>query len=226
MFTNKITTITGSPSFFEKISDYLLKTNQILNINKIFIGGAPVFPKLAYKIIKSFPQTETNVIYGSTEVIPISMTNIKNISPKSKETGLFVGKPIDEIQLKLIVPQNNPIKLKPNEKLDSFCVDKNQDGEIIVFSKHCLKSYFNSKEAFENNKIVEKNNKTFVSVKIHKDFFINYAYVGKLNVKINQTISPYTELFFGSKNNPLKKNSIIIFIMKNNKIVDPTFMCR
>ena len=86
--------------------------------------------------------------------------------------------------------------------------------------------HFDLPEVAIINKIVEKNNKTFVSVKIHKDFFINYAYVGKLNVKINQTISPYTELFFGSKNNPLKKNSIIIFIMKNNKIVDPTFMCR
>lgn len=143
---NSITTSVGSPRFYEKLSEF----GEINGLNKIFTGGAPVFPKLAKNLQDKFIHTDVEIVYGSTEAEPIASISTKellNFSGDVKD-GLLVGKPIDDINVKIIKPADEPI-----EDFKSTWLDTGEIGEICVEGKHVLKEYFNSDEAQKFAKI-------------------------------------------------------------------------
>ncbi|MCK4608228.1 MAG: AMP-binding protein [Gammaproteobacteria bacterium] len=136
----KLTTTAGSPIIYAKLADYCLKEKVGLqSLKKISLGGAPVFLPLAKKLIKAFPETAVEIIYGSTEAEPISTITAKDLvaSNSSIQTeGLLVGKPIAEIKVRIIPVTGNI-------------------GEICVAGDHVLKDYYRNDTAWRQNKIVD-----------------------------------------------------------------------
>lgn len=57
-------------------------------------------------------------------------------------------------------------------------------------------------------------------------FFISFAYVDTVFVKQGEQISAKTKLFDGAKGNPLKKDEVLLFIVKNDKFVSAQFVCK
>lgn len=153
----KINTTAGSPMFYDKLAQYCIsKSKMPKTLEKIFLGGAPVFPKLAKTLNKAFPKTHTEIVFGSTEAEPmssISTTELLEYSG-SLNDGLLVGKPIDDINIKIIQSSNEPIEEADFEKL---WLNKGEIGEIVVEGKHVLKEYFNSPEAQRFAKIKYKD---------------------------------------------------------------------
>lgn len=143
---NNIITSVGSPRFYEKLAEF----GEIKGLNKIFTGGAPVFPKLAKLLQEKFVNTNVEIVYGSTEAEPIASISTKellNFNGNVKD-GLLVGKPIDDINVKIIKPTDEPI-----EDFESTWLNTGEIGEICVEGKHVLKEYFNSSEAQKFAKI-------------------------------------------------------------------------
>ena len=149
---HKITTSVGSPRFYEKLADI----GQIKELKKIFLGGAPVFPKLAQKLQNAFPNTIVEIVYGSTEAEPISSITTKDLLnfDGNLNNGLLVGTPCEQINLKIIKPVNAPVIENQFPKL---WLQNNEIGEICVEGKHVLKEYFNSEEAQNFTKIKYNN---------------------------------------------------------------------
>jgi len=147
---NNITTSAGSPRFYEKLAEY----GEITGLKKIFTGGAPVFPKLAKLLLKKFPKTDIEIIYGSTEAEPIASVSADELLDfqQNVKDGLFVGKPIDDINLKIIKPTNTPV-----ENFENLWLEEGEIGEICVEGKHVLKEYFNSPKAQKFAKIHYNN---------------------------------------------------------------------
>lgn len=147
---NKITTSVGSPRFYEKLAEY----GEIKGLERIFTGGAPVFKKSAKFLEEKFINTNIEIVYGSTEAEPIASISTKELIDFQKDTkeGLLVGKPIDEINIKIIKPTDAPI-----EDFQSVWLNNNEVGEICVEGKHVLKEYFNSDEAQKFAKIKYNN---------------------------------------------------------------------
>ena len=55
MNEHQATTSSGSPVFYDKLADYCLNNQtQPKSLQRIFLGGAPVFPPLAEKLIEAF----------------------------------------------------------------------------------------------------------------------------------------------------------------------------
>ena len=157
---NKVNRITASPFFFDHISSFLFQKEVILpKIEKIFTGGAPVFPEQVKKYLKVFSKSEINIAYGSTEAEPISLIEGKDLLKHEKEIvkkGLCVGELYSEIELKIIKIVNGVIETKDDD-LSGIEVEKGEIGEIIVSGKHVLTSYFNDKKALKRNKIFTQN---------------------------------------------------------------------
>lgn len=153
----KINTSIGSPVFYSILGSYCIKNNIILdNLTTIFLGGAPVFPSIAAQLIKAFPQTKIEIVYGSTEAEPISTINAKTLASttiNSINTGLLAGKPIEQIILKIIQITDQPIQGSDLESINTLEVNKGEIGEICVTGDHVLKEYFNSPQAQKANKI-------------------------------------------------------------------------
>jgi len=143
---NKVTTSVGSPRFYEKMAEF----GEIKGLKRIFTGGAPVFPKAAKLLQEKFVGCNVEIVYGSTEAEPIasiSAEQLLNFKGDVKD-GLYVGKPIDDINIKIIKPSGDVI-----EDFESRWLNVNEIGEICVEGKHVLKEYYNSEKAQKFAKI-------------------------------------------------------------------------
>lgn len=143
---NKVTTSVGSPHFYEKMAEFC----EIKGLKRIFTGGAPVFPKLAKLLEEKFIDCNIEIVYGSTEAEPIASISTKQLLDFGKDTkgGLYVGKPIDDINIKIIKPSDEPIK-----DFEKTWLAFGEIGEICVEGNHVLKEYYNSEKAQKFAKI-------------------------------------------------------------------------
>lgn len=141
-----INTSVGSPRFYEKLAEY----SEINGLERVFTGGAPVFPKLAKLLQEKFNSTNVEIVYGSTEAEPIASISTKELLDFNGKVqdGLYVGKPIENINLKIIEPIDEPVA-----NFESLWLRTGKIGEICVEGNHVLKEYFNSEKAQKYNKI-------------------------------------------------------------------------
>ena len=99
-----VTTVTGSPAFVEKLALHALKHNTTLPVRYTAVGGAPVFRGALRTISSATPDRNTVVVYGSTEVEPISCIYAaeKMDLEASLPDGHCVGKPVFKGSAKVI----------------------------------------------------------------------------------------------------------------------------
>ena len=137
---NNVNTSVGSPRFYEKLAEY----GEIKGLERIFTGGAPVFPKSAKLLQEKFKNCNVEIVYGSTEAEPIASISTRELLDFKGEVkdGLFVGKPIEDINIKIIKPSDEPVK-----NFEESWLPLGQIGEICVEGKHVLKEYYNSEKA-------------------------------------------------------------------------------
>jgi len=143
---NGVTTSVGSPRFYEKLAEF----SEVKGLKRIFTGGAPVFPKSAKFLQEKFVGCDVEIVYGSTEAEPIASISTRELldfQGKIKD-GLYVGKPIDDINLKIIKPSDDVI-----ENFENMWLPTGQIGEICVEGRHVLKEYYNSEKAQKFAKI-------------------------------------------------------------------------
>lgn len=157
---SQVNRITASPFFFDHISSFLFqKKGTLCKIEKIFTGGAPVFPEQVKKYQKVFSNSEINIAYGSTEAEPISLIEGEDLLKYEKEIvnkGLCVGKPYSEIELKIVKIVDDVLDMK-DDYLSGIELEKGEVGEIVVAGNHVLTSYFNNEKALRRNKIFTQN---------------------------------------------------------------------
>lgn len=127
----------GSPAFYQRL---LAAPASLATFRKIYTGGAPVFPAFLRALQAQAPEADVVAVFGSTEAEPIAHIACQEISPDDWRAmrdgrGLLTGRPIAEIQLRIIpdqwgkfVTQTNP--LAPMET-----------GEIVVSGEHVLQGY-------------------------------------------------------------------------------------
>lgn len=155
---NKINSIAASPYFLDQLATYCVENNLLLkSLKKVFLGGAPVFPLLAKKLIDVFPETYIEVVYGSTEAEPISAISARDmlkLSDKINKKGLPAGKINENINLSILQITENNTNISSLEEFNSRLLPNGEIGEICVSGKHVLKDYYKNPEAQKENKIV------------------------------------------------------------------------
>ncbi len=130
-----------SPAF---IQQWVNDGRSLPSFQRIFIGGAPVFPNLLEKIQAIAPQAEIIVVYGSTEAEPIAHHCYQSAQPVPQAQGLAVGKPIAEIHLQILDTQwSRPILPMTQLEFADHCQPINAPGEIVVSGAHVLPGYLN-----------------------------------------------------------------------------------
>ena len=155
---HKVNRMVSSPFFVKRLSQHIIKNKGSVNLSlkKIFTGGAPVFPSEALLYTRAFPNTNIQIVYGSTEAEPISAISAQQLihsDSAEQSTGLCVGKPYRKAEVKIIEIQEANIHCNTEAELQQLEVLPEGLGEIIVSGPHVLTEYFNNEEALKRNKI-------------------------------------------------------------------------
>jgi acyl-CoA synthetase (AMP-forming)/AMP-acid ligase II len=139
----------ASPAFFERLADSASEAPSTTDsLRKIYTGGAPVFPRTLLRLREVFPNSDPEVVYGSTEAEPISHVKLSAMGPgdfrRMREgAGLLVGRPVPEIQLAILEDQvGNSLGRLTAEQFEAKRCATGVAGEIVVTGDHVLKHYW------------------------------------------------------------------------------------
>jgi olefin beta-lactone synthetase len=142
--------LSASPAFLEKLIEYCEGSGERLSsLQKIFTGGAPVFPHVLEKMSHSAPNAEVTAVYGSTEAEPIAHIAWREISAMDKQAmlkgqGLLTGKPIADISLRVVKDQwGRPLGGVTRATFDGLTLPPMRVGEVVVSGEHVLRGYLN-----------------------------------------------------------------------------------
>jgi acyl-CoA synthetase (AMP-forming)/AMP-acid ligase II len=148
----KLNSTAASPALLERLADYCLpRQMQLTSLQKIFTGGAPVFLRLLDKLHRLAPNANIVAVYGSTEAEPIAKIAWDEINDDDREAmlngrGLLAGKPVPEIQLRILQTQwGTPIAPLTQAEFDAACCATNEPGEIVVTGEHVLTGYLHGR---------------------------------------------------------------------------------
>lgn len=147
----KVTTSFGSPVLWEKILNYIEKNDISLpSLKRIFMAGCTVPKSLIKRFYSIQPHICIHTPYGATEGLPItSVTAKERLENTDYMGGVLVGKPVDNVQVKIISILEQPIS-RFFSKLE---LPAQQVGEIIASGPNVSKEYFNNPVATYYSKI-------------------------------------------------------------------------
>ena len=144
-----VTRLIVSPALLRKILNHLPAET---GVKEVITGGAPVTVPLVKKAVQGFPAIAFQAIYGSTEAEPIAIARFKDIIEQNEDPlkGVYVGKPVSDIRIKIIQPTDGIVKTDQVQQLE---LKQDEIGEILVTGDHVNKSYYNNEKAFLENKV-------------------------------------------------------------------------
>lgn len=152
----------ASPAFLERLVEHCTNTSQPLpSLQRIFSGGAPVFPTLLENFHHLAPQAQVTAVYGSTEAEPIAHIEFAEIGEGDRTAmrqgkGLLTGMPVAEIQLRILQhPWKAPIPPLSKADFAAKCLPPGEVGEIVVSGDHVLSGYWNGEGDAETKFRVE-----------------------------------------------------------------------
>ncbi|NJM38043.1 MAG: AMP-binding protein [Akkermansiaceae bacterium] len=140
----RVTRCAASPAFFE---GFLRAKRELPQFQKIFTGGAPVFPDLLRRLQAALPGAFVDSVYGSTEAEPISHFPAADADEETaamtrRGGGLCSGAPVPEVELRIIADRwGAPLGPMSELELGDLTAPDGQAGEIIVTGNHVLRGY-------------------------------------------------------------------------------------
>lgn len=158
---------TLSPSLFNNLATYCIENKlEIPQLRRVVTGGAPVSRNNVVNFKSIAKKAGIVVLYGSTEVEPISQINAEELlSFRSQEDddhervdeGVNVGHVVPGLKYKLIKISKNPIKINSEEDWIAIEISKRNEeiGELVVTGEHVCQKYYKNPEAFNRAKIVD-----------------------------------------------------------------------
>lgn len=142
------TATVASPALLERLATHAARTGVRLDsFQRIFTGGAPVFPRSLDAIAKAAPAAALIAVYGSTEAEPIAEIDRREISPADREAmqqgaGLLAGPPAPSIQLRVLPDRwGTPLGPWSAADLERESLGPDAAGEIVVAGDHVLPGY-------------------------------------------------------------------------------------
>jgi olefin beta-lactone synthetase len=142
--------LSASPAFLDRLIEHCeIKNEKLEGLQKVFTGGAPVFPNVLEQMQRAAPNAEVTAVYGSTEAEPIAHIAWSEVSEKDKEDmtigkGLLTGKPVEDISLRILKDQwGRSFTNLETKFFENLTMPLEGVGEIVVSGQHVLHGYLN-----------------------------------------------------------------------------------
>src|SRR5690606_5821928 len=100
----QVTQICSPPSvYFKLIGSTNRPLPQLQSVRRVITTAAPAPKSLVQKMIATFENAENQIVYGTTDVNPISLVDMKD-TMDSGSAGYLVGRPVPGLRLNIINP--------------------------------------------------------------------------------------------------------------------------
>ncbi len=155
-----VTTATASPPFFDRLAEAWKKhPSPPPALRRILTGGAPVDDEQLRIWRATWPETEIQVVYGSTEAEPVAHLTAEEratVSAANRDLapGYLIGTPTTLLRTRLIRIVKGPVRLD-DQTLSAWEVPRGEVGELIVSGAHVCRGYFRRDSKTDENKIHE-----------------------------------------------------------------------
>ncbi len=144
----QVSSTAASPAFLNRVAASCPWPEfRLSSLEKIFVGGAPVFPPLLDRLRAVAPGAGITSVYGSTEAEPICELRAGEIGKADlalmrEGRGLLVGRPVEEISLRVMTHRwGDPRGPYTADSFEDDCVGPGIAGEIVVSGSHVLTGY-------------------------------------------------------------------------------------
>lgn len=132
-----VTNSFGSPTLWRKIGDHCLARGITLpTLRRVLCAGAPVPARLWEISPEILPRGQLHSPYGATEALPVTSISADEIK-MVRGPGACVGRPVSEIEIKIIVPVEGAIE----SMADMRELPRGEIGEIVVRGPVVTNSY-------------------------------------------------------------------------------------
>ena len=140
-----VTNMFASPALLNRVGAYGKANNiKLPSLKRVISAGAPVSPaNIGQFSAMMSKEAQIHTPYGATEAVPVISIGSREILAETKELsekgyGMCIGRPIDNIDAKLIKISDSPIETW-SEKL---LVKDGEIGEIVVKGDLVTRQYF------------------------------------------------------------------------------------
>lgn len=139
-----VTRCAASPAFFEA---FLRSAGGMLELTKVYTGGAPVFPDLLRRLRGALPAARVFSVYGSTEAEPIAEFPADEADDETngltrRGGGLCSGVPVAAIRLEVMRDDwGRPVGPLDEAGFRQRVLPAGCAGEIVVSGEHVLTGY-------------------------------------------------------------------------------------
>ncbi len=146
----------GSPSLWNKIAEYALRTRATLpTMKRVFMAGAAV-PQATLDLVKRvIPNGEASTPYGATEALPMTfitataLAQYERQAASTGELGTLVGSPIAGLEIRIIESSSEPIWSIEQCRI----LGVGEIGEVIVRGANVSPEYLHRPDANKVGKI-------------------------------------------------------------------------
>lgn len=242
-----INCVTLSPSIFTNLANYCIENKlQIPHLRRVVTGGAPISRNNIINFKNIAENAEIVVLYGSTEVEPISkITDVELISTNSKEDkdfewvdeGVNVGQIVKGLKFKLIMINKNPIKIKSKKDWKQLETKNGDVGELIVTGEHVCQKYYKNQEAFERAKIVDvdgtvwhrtgdliriaKDRSFWIVGRVHNAIKRDGKYIFPVRAEVLLKKFPFVQqgAYLGMEDSELGEKAVVVIQPKDNALL-------
>lgn len=144
-----VTNMFASPALLDRVGGFgKQRMIKLPSLKRVVSAGAPVTPANIEQFSNLLCEAEVHTPYGATEAVPILSIASNEILCETrplteKGYGICVGRPIDDLQVRIIKITDAPIA----RWSDDLVVPPAEIGEITVKGDLVTRSYFENREA-------------------------------------------------------------------------------
>ena len=142
------TRLAASPAFLERLlARERHEPGLLQHFDRIYLGGAPVFPRLMRAASAAAPMASVVAVYGSTEAEPIAQIRWADATYADRQAmregaGLLAGHPVSAIELRILPDRwGKPLPPSTNDAFERDALPPGRTGEIVVSGDHVLTGY-------------------------------------------------------------------------------------